>query len=222
MKEEAVTEDREPLFNEEKTKALIEYVNLPCHDLGHLMSGLKGATFFRNRNQNEGKKEQQYSDIVSYIEKNKEALVRSILLIETEERIEHIDQSLIPTIKLALYSLFEKQENIKKDLERSNDRERKFAPIFAPFERLKAETVLVGEYLPRLYESSFKVQWGISRPSGGGEPYGPGIRFIQKAMYDMGVNIKPESIYWAYRTMKKKNKESSDAEKLFPNWREDY
>lgn len=66
-----------------------------------------------------------------------------------------------------------------------------------------AETDFVGRILPEIYNKNFGIPAKISRPSHGGEPTGPTIRFICACIEKTGLTYKPEAIKKAIDTCKK-------------------
>lgn len=71
---------------------------------------------------------------------------------------------------------------------------------------------LMAEALPKLYETHSGEPLGWSRPPQGGEPFGPGIRFLSACMKTIGEPMNPEAIVkrieryqpkWDTRTQKK-------------------
>lgn len=57
-----------------------------------------------------------------------------------------------------------------------------------------AQSWLIGRRLPELYAAYFKRDFGISKPSLGGQPYGPGIRFVEACLTQWGVRKDPYAI----------------------------
>jgi hypothetical protein len=60
--------------------------------------------------------------------------------------------------------------------------------------RVSAEQWLIGFALPKIYERHFK-KFGISKPDPKtGKPFGPGIRFIQACLQEIGVDKSADAI----------------------------
>ena len=64
------------------------------------------------------------------------------------------------------------------------------------------ESWLIGKYLPELYADHFEKPFGISKPPAEGEPFGPGIRFVQACLTQWGFAKSSwaiEQVYDRYR-----------------------
>lgn len=63
-------------------------------------------------------------------------------------------------------------------------------------------SILIGFLIPNLYRIYFGREWGVSRPSDGGEPYGPAIRFTQGILKRLKLNKSAEAICMIIRRHK--------------------
>ncbi len=64
-----------------------------------------------------------------------------------------------------------------------------------PSAQVTAERWLNGFALPHIYERHFQEQFGVAKVGlRTGPPYGPGIRFIQECLKQMGIDKKPDAI----------------------------
>ena len=57
---------------------------------------------------------------------------------------------------------------------------------------------LIGKCLPDLYALHFERPFGISKPPTGGEPFGPGIRFVQACLTQWDLTRKSSAIEKAF------------------------
>lgn len=197
------------VFTDDDVAEIVRLVGIDCNDVQELKGALNaGAELFGRPVKQEGKhRGPSPKEIIKYYDGEREAILRAIVRMEHYSariisRYSFLDGAITPAT-VALYAALECSESDKKRYLDGHDwRENRDPGI--PFRRLNPKTIFVGSYLPWKFELYFNRPWGISRAPSGGEPYGPGIRFIQSVLSKMGAPMNPEAIYAAKRAMDKK------------------
>jgi hypothetical protein len=63
---------------------------------------------------------------------------------------------------------------------------------------------IAGVVLPSIFERHFERECGVSGAPNTGKPYGPGVRFVEQAMRELGMPYKTESVASAISELKRK------------------